>query len=172
MASAADPNSRPAWQFQFKLRTLLLAVTAIGAMLAFVQAVGAMGAIAVAFVLTMMLLHVAGNAIGTRLRDDATRQIEDQPEEQPAHGTAAEPAALNAGRLGERTPLGWLIVALTLLAAGVGAYLGWLVFAHQPTASGTIVGVASSTVLGGFFGFLSSCFAKTVLTAWWEARRV
>ncbi len=172
MASVPGPDSRPAWQFQFKLRTLLLAVTAIGAVLAFVQAVGALGAIAVGFVLALVLLHVAGNAIGTRLRDDATRQIESQPDERPAHGTAAEAATLNAGRLGERTPLGWLIAALTLLAAGVGAYLGWLVFRHQPTTADMIVGTGSSTVLGGFFGFLSSSFAKTVLSAWWEAKRV
>ena len=172
MASVPSPDSRPTWQFQFKLRTLLLAVTAIGAVLAFVQAVGALGAIVVGFVLSLVLLHVAGNAIGTRLRDDATRQIETQPDEQPAHGAAVERATLNAGRLGERTPLGWLIAALTLLGAGVGAYVGWLVFSHQPTTAGIIVGAGSSTILGGFFGFLSSSFAKTILSAWWEARRV
>jgi hypothetical protein len=172
MSSAAGPNPRPVWQIQFGLRTLLLSVTLIGTVLAIAKAVGPLGAIGVGFVLMLVLLHVAGNAIGTRLRDDATRQLASDSANQPPHGKSAEAASLDAGRLGERTPLGLLIVVLTALGVGLGTFAGWLVFGRQPTLAGAIVGTCSAAVLGGFFGFLSSSFAKNMLAAWWEAKQL
>src|SRR6185369_6602570 len=60
---------------QFGLRTLLALVAAIGILLSLRQWISPMAIAAIAFLAVSVFCHVAGNAIGTRLR-----QIGDLPD--------------------------------------------------------------------------------------------
>src|SRR5436190_13783174 len=60
---------------QFGLRTLLLLVAACGVLLALRQWLDPIAVAAIAFLALCVFCHVAGNAIGTRLRE-----IGDQPD--------------------------------------------------------------------------------------------
>lgn len=60
---------------QFGLRALLLAMTAISVVLAVFVAIGPMWSALLAMSLTLIGLHVAGNAIGTRLSEAAPRRV-------------------------------------------------------------------------------------------------
>jgi hypothetical protein len=159
----------------------MLAVTGCCILFALMKVIGPLASAGLCIFILLAILHVAGNAIGTRLRDESTRDSADermQAERPPEHKRAPAIArniqtATAPGRLRERAPLGRLIIALTALGAIVGGSLGSLAYAYW-TDAGTIalvVGSISAAILGGFFGFAASSFLTMVLGAWRQALR-
>lgn len=118
--------------------------------------------------------HVAGNAIGTRLReigdrresrfDVSPRRTNDGP--QP-HEFAP------ATQLGQRRSLGWVIVIATVTgtaAGGIGGGLWTWLFSNRPVGPFNVaVGVVAFAVLGGMAAFIMVGFVQVLLGALWQA---
>ncbi len=69
-----SPPSALGGRLQFRLRTLLLAVSGCCLLFATMRSVGPTGSVALLFGLALVLLHVLGNGLGTSLRDQATAE--------------------------------------------------------------------------------------------------
>ncbi len=157
---------------QFRLRTLLGVVALLAVLFAVMGVIGPLASAGLVMGLVIVGLHVVGNALGTSLRDGAPSRAPEHPPvdfaEQAVQRTRSDSGI---SRLHQRTPLGWIIRATTLIGVGVGAWLGVIVLAELTDGSnaGLIVGSVSFAVLGGFFGFLLGSFLKTSLMAWWQA---
>ncbi|HEV3417159.1 MAG TPA: hypothetical protein VG056_10110 [Pirellulales bacterium] len=136
--------------------------------------IGPLASVGLCFLLLLVLLHVAGNAIGTALRDEASRDIESNEMAPLLRAPAPLQIANSPSRLRERTPLGWSVFVLTALGAALGGSLSSLAYAYwtDVNAAGLIVGAVSSAIVGGFFGFLSSSFLKIVFRAWRQAAEI
>jgi len=155
---------------QFGLRTLLLVVTGCAVLAALTQWVTPVVIACLIFLVLAIIAHVAGNAIGTRLRD-----LGDQPGEDAAipPGLArAKPKADDfapATRLGQRQGLGWPILIATVTGTVAGALGGvaWtLVSSPGPVGPLNLgVGAVAFAVLGGIAAFASFGFIQVGLGA-------
>src|SRR6266446_3081064 len=113
---------------QFRLRTLMLAVTGCCLLFGLMKEIGPLPSMGLCFFLALVGLHVAGNAIGTKVRDETNRELaEERP--QPA-APAPKHAPKSPSRLRERTPLGLMVFVLTCLGAALGGSLGSLAYAY------------------------------------------
>jgi hypothetical protein len=170
MSTSTDFSRRIGGAFQFRLRTLLLTVTLCGAACALMHAIGPVWSVGCSFLLLLATLHVVGNAIGTRLRDDATAnaaiEAADRPNCPPPLSIAA-PA--HSKRLAQRAPLGRWIGMLTVVGLAAGGTLGEILYSGRVTPAGVIVGTISSAVLGGFAAFLAGSFLRVGFSAAWQA---
>lgn len=125
-----DPSEPLLTPPQFTLRTLLVVVSLIALLCSLVQWVAPAGLIVLLLLVAVVVCHVAGNAIGTRLRQLGMERARRQPvDERPAAVLARCPAAPAAvadilsaspNYLGQRRRLGWPLP----LASGVGCVLG------------------------------------------------
>jgi hypothetical protein len=159
----------PARWPQFHLRTLMLAVTGCCVLLGLTKEIGPLASVGLCFFLALVGLHVAGNAIGTSLRQEVNRELAAERPQPVA--PARERVATSPSRLRERTPLGWMVLLLTGVGAALGGSLGSLAYAYwtDVNTAGLIVGSISAAILGGFFGFLASSFSKIIFRAWRQA---
>jgi hypothetical protein len=125
---------------------------------------GLAGWLAVAVLLASVGMHVAGNALGTRLRDATDRSLApDRP-----LGIPPQPLPVVAPtHLERRSSLGRLVP----VSAGIGAACGGisgalaLLLLARSSPAGAVVGGASSAVLGGLLGFLGASFVEIVRTS-------
>src|SRR5262249_6208973 len=118
--------------------------------------------------------HVAGNAIGTRLRE-----IGDQPEGDlppAAMTTSARPQPQDFAPvtpLGKRQSLGRTIVVAISIGVASGAVGGgfWTFIASRGHADplNIPVGVVAFAVLGGIAAFATAAFAQVLAGAVWQA---
>lgn len=159
---------------QFRLRTLMLGVTGCCVLFGLMREIGPLASVGLCFFLLLVFLHGAGNAIGTSLRDEASRDNETSEVSPRPAAPAALQIANSPSRLRERTPLGWSVFVLTALGAALGGSLSSLAYAYwtDVNSAGLIVGAVSSAILGGFFGFLSSSFLKMIFRAWRQAAEI
>ena len=160
---------------QFGLRTLLLLVTACSVLLA-LERWFSLAPIAVAALLLLALsifAHVAGNAIGTRLRE-----IGDQPEDSGTDRATRfrQPQARDfapATQLSQRRSLGWTIVVATVtgaVAGGIGGGLWtWLESSGPIGLLNIAVGVVAFGVLGGIGAFTTVALMQVLGGAIWQA---
>jgi hypothetical protein len=174
-ASRDDPRPRLRPP-QFGLRTLLLAVTACGVLLAVANWLAWQPIVlaAIALFAASIFCHVAGNAIGTRLR-----QIGDQARNGPTEAVAAVVRPLRpqdyapATKLGQRSSLGWTIVVATLagtIIGGIGGGVWTLLASRGPVGAANIgVGVVAFAVLGGIAAFATVGFTQVLVSAIWQA---
>jgi hypothetical protein len=159
---------------QFGLRTLLLVVAACGVLLALRQWLSPIAVAALAFLAVSILLHIAGNVIGTRLRT-----IGDQPETQaaglgtPQHHKPRPEDFAPATRLSVRQSLGWSIIIATLAGSALGGIGGgaWtLISSRGPINILNIgVGVVAFGVLGGMAAFGVVALVQVLAGAIWQA---
>jgi hypothetical protein len=128
--------------------------------------------LAAATFVSLLAAHVVGNVVGTRLRDEVSPQLNPQSEMRPSESQSVRLRVVKRS-LHERTPLGWLIRLTTGGAALAGALLGGAALAFWTSASpaGWLVGTLSSSVVGGFVGFLLASFLEMTIRAWWHAAR-
>jgi hypothetical protein len=167
-------DGRPLKVPQFCLRTLLAVIGILAVLFSVMGTIGPMASAGLLLILTVVGLHVVGNALGTSLREGAPQRTADRPAmDRPEQRPTPVHDGLPVSRLRERTPVGWIIRATTLIGAGVGGWLGVIVLAEWTEGSdtGLVVGTVSLAVLGGFFGFLLGSFLKMSLLAWWQATR-
>jgi len=129
---------------------------------------GLAGWLAVAVVIASVAMHVAGNAIGTRLGKSTDHDLA------RLRGRADEPPVLPTARptrLDQRESLGRLVP----VSAGIGAACGGITGASALTiltsssVAGAALGGVSSAVIGGLIGFLGASFVEIVRTSLREA---
>ena len=163
------PNPKSLRPPQFGLRTLLLAVAACAVLASLYQWMSPMALAAVVLLVLAIIAHVAGNAIGTRLREIGS----DRPFDDDASGRLrAKPKAEDfapATRLGQRHGLGWPLLLATAIGTISGAVGGgvWTILASRgPVGPLNIaVGVVAFAVLGGIAAFAAYGFVQVGLTA-------
>jgi hypothetical protein len=156
---------------QFGLRTMFLVVAILGVLFAVMGLIGPLASAGLLLVLAVVGLHVAGNVVGTTLRDNAPTL----PTNDRRPPVTREPIVLERDpprpRLSERTGLG----RFNRLCAGLGAVAGSAIgssileYSGDISVRGIVVGFISSGVLGAIFGLLFGCFLGMSLSAWWQA---
>jgi hypothetical protein len=164
---AADDPDATLKPPQFTLRTLLLVVTALAGLLAVMTAVGSLWSMAILLVVVLVSAHVIGNALGTKLRDRATRRAAP-----PAGSAPARTPPVSPKRLTEPARLHWVTLVTTVCGAAAGGYFGGSALAASypgATTAAVVLGVVSSAVLGGFAGFATSSFLSVMRQALSEA---
>lgn len=130
---------------------------------------GIAGWMATVVVAASLAAHVAGNALGTKLREATDRDLAAR-----RHSRSAEripmprqaPTELETSR-----SLGRLVPISATIGAACGALAGCLSLALLTNASvaGALLGGVSSGVIGGLFGFLLASFLEIVRTSLREA---
>jgi hypothetical protein len=157
---------------RFTLRTMLLAVAALGCLFGVMSALGTVWSVAILLFGCLVAGHVLGNSLGTRLRDGAPKRSGVSPTRQDARFAATHRSAVEGSGLSRRTRLSRITLVMAFGGATAGAFLGGTgLAAIYPDAGAAAValGVVSSAVLGGFVGFLTSSFLSVTLKAWREA---
>ena len=121
---------------------------------------GLAGWMATVVVLASIAMHVAGNAIGTRMREAADRERVARPSK---HRPTPQPLPRSAPtRLERHEALGRLVPISAGIGATIGGLTGTLMLATvtRSSVAGAILGGASSAVVGGLFGFLAASFVE------------
>ena len=126
----------------------------------------------------LVVAHIVGNALGTRLRDQGRGALQRTPEPPrvwPVKGGQSPPTspALPVTSLRQKQRLSSTMPWVAGLAALVGAMAGGLLLAWfnypRGTLAGLLVGGLSCGFLGGFVGFLAGSFLEIFGPAWSEA---
>ena len=138
---------------------LALACAAIGWL-------GLAGWMATAVLLASVAMHMAGNAIGTRLREATDQDLSERRRSARLVSMASLPVSAPT-HLERRSSLGRLVP----VSAGIGAVCGGtvgvlaLVWLTASSPAGALLGGASSAVIGGLIGFLGASFVEIVRTS-------
>jgi hypothetical protein len=128
---------------------------------------GVAGWLAVVVAAATVGMHVAGNAIGTRLREATDSDLR-------RHRAAVEQQAIPAASpslLERRSDL----TRLVRISAGIGAVCGGLAgtaalrLVADSSPAGAVLGGLSSAVIGAIIGFLGASFVEIVRTSLREA---
>jgi hypothetical protein len=157
---------------RFSLRTLLLTMTAVGCLFGLMSAVGATWSLLLLFFLCLVLAHVVGNSLGTKLRDRAGRRVEIDDLNRAEAGALRPLEIAMPGRLTQHTRLSRITPIMSIGGALIGGTLGGTRFSEMYPDSGlaaVALGVISSAVLGSFAGFATSSFLSVARQALGEA---
>jgi len=159
---------------QFGLRTLLLLIAAIAALLALRQWLSPIAIAAIAFLAMSVFCHVAGNAIGTRLRQIGDLPDSYRQEDSRSPGQLPKPQDFAPRtQLSRHSGLGRMIIVATGIGATTGAVGGGLwTFATGHGHIGPfniVVGVIAFAALGGIGAFAVFGFVQVLGGAIWQA---
>lgn len=123
--------------------------------------VGLPGWIALAVLFASIAMHVAGNWLGTSLRDATDRHLTFRRDVSPERRAlpTAPPSALQ-----RRASLGRLVPVSAGIGAACGGTAGGLALAYGVGSSlaGAALGGISSAVVGGLLGFLAASFVEII----------
>lgn len=157
----------------YSVQSLFWVVTLLGIVMGVMAAIGFLWAIALLMTVLMIAGHVAGNALGKRLRDGKS----------PSQSGPASPAARHdlttgranwqppaSSRLSEHHPTG----RKSLIFAGIGSVLAGLAgsglslwhYGSGITGPAVIVAALAAAVLGGLLTFFSVICLGTIADAW------
>lgn len=171
--SGPTADSRPNRPPQFGLRTLLLVMMACAVLAALSRWMSPIALVGVVLLAVSVALHVAGNAIGTKLRQLGDRP---PPEAAPRPFESASPQPHQFApvtRLSQRYSLGWLNVVATVLgvlSGGVGGGIWSWVSSRNPAGPLQIaVGAVAFAALGGMAAFATAAFMQVLFGALWQA---
>ena len=139
-----------------------------------------LGVAAVVFVIISVLAHVAGNYLGTQLRESGNRRF--GQERVAPHGASTDiasadiaAAAAPPSQLRSRTPLGLLVLIITATGVLIGGMAGGFGTAwangEKAAALNIAVGAAAFAVLGGIGAFLIASFLRVMFGAWRQAHQ-
>jgi len=129
---------------------------------------GLAGWMAAVVVLASVAAHVAGNALGTKMRDATDRDLAQGMglRAWPTVMPATDPTHLErSGGLGRLVPVSASIGAVCGAAIGTAALVAWT----DCSWAGAAIGGLSSAVIGGLFGFLGASFVEILRTSVREA---
>lgn len=157
---------------QFSLRTLFALITLVACVSALANFVSPLAMAGIVFLIISIAAHIAGNKLGMRLREHASRH-------NPLRAEAPQPATITRSgdfvpptRLRERKALGLFAAAITLLGTTLGAVLacvGTLVLRSHPSRADLIVFGLAGATMSGMFTFAAAGFVQEMLAAIWEA---
>lgn len=159
---------------RFSLRALLVAVTVLCCVFGLMTALGSVWSMAILLFLCLVLAHVLGNSMGTRLQDQASRRValEMSLDSHPSSLVKLEVAAPRG--LTERARLNRITLVMAMGGALVGGAVGGTLSAiiyPEAGAAAIGLGLVSSAVLGAFVGFTASSFVCVARAAIGEAMR-
>lgn len=166
-----DERTRLLGPPRFTLRALWVAITLMGCLFALMTALGAMWSLVILLFSGLLVAHVAGNSLGTKLRDRATHRMIFEQTVSPAPRHHACPK-LAPPQLAECARLNRITLVVTAGAAAAGGMLGGIGSAGlypEAGAAAVALGVASFAVLGAFGGFAISSFVSVFRGAMREA---
>ncbi len=129
-------------------------------------ACAAIGWLGLAGLAASVAMHVAGNAIGTGLRDAADQRLERVPRRPPENLPRPAPTHLE-----RHTSLGRLVPVSACIGGIFGGIAGATALVVWAAASlpGAVLGGISSAVIGGLAGFLMASFVEILRTTLREA---
>jgi len=165
---------------QFRLKTMLLGVGMLCALLTVMVAVGMAWALGLLMLVLLIAGHVAGNALGTQLRDGALPNEPYQPDVadpvgDPPHSSPVDLSwnSPQTGRMQKKMPVGWLWIGLTVAGAIGGGILGGLLFhglyGVRAGLAPISAAILASAILTAMAVFLTGTFIDMVHRVWREA---
>jgi hypothetical protein len=157
---------------QFRLRTLLLAITGFAILLALAKFWSAAIMAVVVLFLVAVALHIAGNALGTQLRRNRGRDaIPGRESRLPT--TMREEELPPATKLGDSQELGRpiriLTVIFTILAIIAGCIWTWWQYGRHASWQNYLVAVIAFGLLGGIWSYLMIGFVQVLGGAIYQA---
>ncbi len=159
---------------QFGLRTLLLVVSLAAVLLSLWQWMSPITFAAVLLLVLSIVAHVAGQIIGSRLRDGRTGHVSEHEKHEHA-SELHEHHFAPVTKLGHRQSLGWLPLVSAIVGGIVGATAGgvWTAVLMQRSFDWLpiIIAAIAFGVLGCLGGFLTAGFIKAFNDAWSEAAK-
>jgi hypothetical protein len=168
-ADDPTPALRPP---QFRLRTLLVLIAVCAGLLALTQWLEPLTVVGIAFLMLSVAAHVAGNALGTRLRQHP-RSVQSPSTVSAKRALVRAEHFAPTTKLSHTSPLGWPLFAATLaglVAGGVGGGYWVIVTSPQPAAELNIaVGIVAWGVLGAIFSFIGVGFLQVATGAIWQS---
>lgn len=147
-----------------KLSTYSWLAVVVAVAVAAIGWLGLAGWMAVLVLLASIAMHVAGNAIGTRLRDDTDRGLEARGREPFLRSAMPE----HSPTLLERSEsLGRLVPVSVAIGGSTGGLIGGgaLAVLAKSSVAGAVLGGVSSAVIGGLLGFLIAGFVEIIRTS-------
>ena len=140
----------------------------VGVACAAIGWLGIAGWMAVAVVAASIAAHVAGNALGTKLREATDRDLSKTGLRQSA---VMLPLQRPPANLERRASLGSLVVVSAVIGGACGGIAGsaMLYWLASSSLAGALLGGVSSAVIGGLIGFLGASFVEIVRTSIREA---
>jgi hypothetical protein len=162
---------------RFSLATMLWVVGALGVLFAAMTYVGSYAMLLLILFALAIFAHVAGNALGTRLREHGDRPLRsdgETPTKSPAWQRAADSDFAPTTRLGTRYALGKPTLIATVVGVVLGGVLGGgglTLMMERMTVSTVGLAVFASAVLGGIWAFLAASFVQVSFGAAWQATR-
>lgn len=170
------PTSRPLGPPQYGLRTLLLVVSTAAVLLGLWNWVSPIVFAALLLLVLSVIAHVAGNVIGSRLRDGRRlSQGAAVEEDLPQQTLLREHHFAPVTKLGRRHSLGWIpllsAVAGLIIGAAGGGIATAVLLARDFDWFPVIIAACAFGALGGFGGFLVVGFCQALGEAWHEAAR-
>lgn len=113
-------------------------------------------------------VHVAGNALGTRLREATDRDLAKTSPRRPA---VPLPPVRPPAQLQRRSSLGGLVPVSAAVGGLCGGACGAVMLYRLASSSlaGAALGGVSSAIIGGLLGFLGASFVEIVRTSLCEA---
>jgi hypothetical protein len=168
---------RPLRPPQFTLRTLICLITLLAVLFSLVNVVHPLMMAGLVLLTLLIAAHVAGNAIGTRLREIGDRPVtkEGQPVPPRRFNPQVDRASFApATDLARKISLGLPILIVTaagILAGGIAGGLWGYLAAGSGGWLNIAIGAVAFGFLGGFGSFAAFSFAQVLLGAWWQASR-
>lgn len=129
---------------------------------------GIAGWMAAVVVIASLAAHVAGNALGTKMREATDLELSRRPVSRMQATLVPTPRPTHLERSGS---LGRLVPVSAAIGALCGALIGTSALVAFTTCSwpGAVIGGISSAVIGGLFGFLGASFVEILRTSIGEA---
>lgn len=162
---------------RFSLGTLFVVTAGLGVLFAGVHYFGIFWIVIVILFVLCVVAHVAGNALGTKLRQFGSTPLEPdgtpadvQPIAKPRPGDFAP-----VTRLRQRRPLGRRILFITGCGALVGGFVGFIGIAWLTDGPAEwqvyTLGAGASAVLGAIWTFAAASFIQVTFGEFLHARR-
>jgi hypothetical protein len=127
------------------------------------------------FIIVLIGLHVAGNALGTRLRSSSTTVTNDSERSSTQEGRIGpgKDDFAPPTKLSYKSSLGWPLSIATCAGVVIGALVGYSAMSYfygdRLEIGAIVIGEIAAMALGGFWFFWCWSFAQVVLNAWWHA---
>jgi outer membrane lipoprotein SlyB len=150
-----------------RLSTFFWLATGLAIAFAAINWLGLAGWLAAAVVAGSIAMHVAGNAIGTRMQETTDRDLA----RRGGGFESAEIPATPPTHLERRSRIGLLLPVSVTIGVLIGSSAGVIALRLLTSASlaGALLGGLSCGVLGGLFGFLMASFVDILRTSVREA---
>ena len=168
---------RPLRPPQFTLRTLIWLITLLAVLFSLVNVVHPVVMAGLVLLVLLIVAHVAGNVIGTRLREIGDRPVTKEGREVPPRpfdrhvdrNSFAPPSDL-ARRASLGLPI-LIVTAAGVLAGGISGGMWGYLAAGIGGWLNIVVGAVAFGCLGGFGSVAAFSFTQVILGAWWQASR-